>query len=279
MMDKLEDGSNRNIIVIPARIGSTRFPRKPLALISGVPMLERVWRIAASVVGSEQVYIATDSQEISDAVKSFQKGQEASPQVVMTDESCATGSDRVYQAVLRIADKLEVPKAELRIIGFQGDAPLTPPSVLSSLFQAFDERPELTAVTAALELTGEALEKTIKDKSQGSSSGTLVVFDSEGKALYFSKALIPFARDNNPREVFKHIGIYAWRWSELEHFVSLPKGRLEEVESLEQLRVLENGRSMHVVEVDLAGRTLVSVDRPEDLEHAEAVIKEEGELF
>jgi len=253
--------------------GSTRFPKKPMALIAGQSMLERVWRIAASVVGESQTLVATDSEEIAKLAQGF------GAQVEMTSVDCRTGSDRVCEAVRSYSQSKGIAKEDLRILGFQGDAPLTPPTVLESLFLALEENLSWSSVTPAVILEGEALEHLIEDKSRGSSTGTLVVFDDSKRALYFSKSLVPFPRDGEAREVYKHIGIYAWRWPELENFVSLPKGRLEQIESLEQLRLLESGREMHVVEVDLSGRTMVSVDNPEDVARAEEVIAREGELL
>ncbi len=135
--------------------------------------------------------------------------------------------------------------------------------------------------TPAVGLTGKALADFVASKKGGSSSGTTVAFNKKGDALYFSKALIPFDRDeNNPhRIVYRHIGLYAYRKNTLRNFGKLPEGLFEKSEKLEQLRALENGIPIRVVEVDYRGRTHGSVDRPEDVAFIESVIAREGELL
>ena len=135
--------------------------------------------------------------------------------------------------------------------------------------------------TPAVRLKGKALSDFIASKRGGNSSGTTVVFDRKGDALYFSKAVIPFDRnENNPdRSVYRHIGLYAYRMETLQRLSQLEEGPLEKSEKLEQLRALENGIPIRVVEVDYRGRTHGSVDRPEDVQFIESVIANEGELL
>ena len=230
-------------------------------------MIERVWRIASQVKNAERVLIATDSTEIEEAAKAF------GAEVVMTDSECRTGTDRIHQAAGRSSDTSEV------VLSFQGDAVLTPPQILEELIESILSDPSCQIATPATKLKGGDLEEFVERKSAGSSTGTVVVFDGNNRALYFSKGLIPAARDGEYREIFKHIGIYAYRKAALDKFVSLPDGRLEQIEKLEQLRALENGIDIKVVEVDVQGRTLASVDNPEDVGIVEAIIAKEGELF
>jgi len=259
--------NNKATVVIPARIGSSRFPRKPLAKIAGMMMIERVWRIGQAVSNAERVLIATDSPEIESAAKAF------GAEVVMTDEDCRTGTDRVQQAVSKISDDSEI------VLSFQGDAVLTPPKILEDLIASIASCPSCQIATPANKLVGQELDDFVGRKKKGSSSGTLVVFDKDRKALYFSKGLIPNPRDSNYREVYQHIGIYAYRKEALSKFVSLPDGRLEQIEKLEQLRALENGMEIQIVEVNLKDRTIASVDNPEDVQIVEAIISKEGELL
>ena len=254
-------------IVIPARIGSSRFPKKPLALLKGVAMIERVWRIAKQVKSTDEVLIATDSEEIKNLAEGF------GAKVVMTSENCRTGTDRIFEAVEKQNSKSDI------VLSFQGDSPLTPPNVLEETIKAIKENKEVQIATPACHLVGEALEQFTEKKLQGSSTGTVVVFDKNYDALYFSKTLLPTPRDGSFREIYKHIGIYAYRIDTLKRFTELEVSRLESIEKLEQLRALENGIPIKVVVCDLKGRTLASVDNPEDVAEVEAIINSEGELF
>ncbi len=256
------------VIVIPARMASTRFPNKPLALISGKPMIQRVWEIASAVTQADQVVIATDDPALKTAAESF------GATVLMTSPDCLTGTDRVAEA----AQKL--PKASI-FFNLQGDAVLTPPWVIASMLDVMLKDQSIEMATPAVRLTGRALSDFIQSKQGGSSSGTTLTFDRKGNAMYFSKALIPYCRDNNSpdRIVYRHIGLYAYRRECLFRLQSLPEGVFEKSEKLEQLRALENGIAIRVVTVDYKGRTHGSVDRPEDISFIESVIEREGELL
>jgi 3-deoxy-manno-octulosonate cytidylyltransferase (CMP-KDO synthetase) len=248
-------------IVIPARMASTRFPKKPMALIAGVSMLERVWRIAKSVPEAEQVLIATDDV----GLKAF--AEQFGAHVVMTSPKCPTGTDRVAE-VARLTGGNGI------FFSLQGDAPITPPWVIGEVLKAMIEDPTVQIATPAVRLEGRALEEFAETKKKGSSTGTSVVFDKNQNALYFSKSLIPF---RGP--VYRHIGLYGYRADALQKMNQLPEGPLEKAEMLEQLRALENGIAIRVVEVDYQGRTHGSVDRPEDVAFIERIIAEEGELI
>jgi 3-deoxy-manno-octulosonate cytidylyltransferase (CMP-KDO synthetase) len=260
--------SEKALIVIPARMASTRFPNKPMALIAGKTMIERVWAIGKAVGQAHEVVIATDDE----ALRKFALGFGA--KVLMTSPTCPTGTDRVAEAALQFNE-------HTIFFSLQGDAVLTPPWVIDAVLQAMLKDPTVQLATPAVRLKGRALSDFVASKKGGNSSGTTVVFDRNGNALYFSKAVIPFDRnENNPdRPVFRHIGLYAYRMDTLQRLSQLPEGPLEKSEKLEQLRALENGIPIRVVEVDYRGRTHGSVDRPEDVPFIESVIAREGELL
>lgn len=260
--------TERALIIIPARMASTRFPDKPTALIAGKTMIERVWAIGRAVAGAADVVIATDDERL----RQFAMGFGA--KVVMTSVDCLTGTDRVAEA------SAYFPEASI-FFSLQGDAVLTPPWVIGEVLRAMVKDPSVQMATPAVRLKGKALFDFVESKKGGCSSGTAVVFDRKGNALYFSKALIPYDRnDHNPeRPIFRHIGLYGYRRETLLQLSQLPEGVFEKSEKLEQLRALENGISIRVVEVDYRGRTHGSVDRPEDVQFVESVIAREGELL
>ena len=223
--------SETAVIVIPARMASSRFPDKPLAMIEGKTMIERVWHIAKTVKGASDVVIATDNERLKTFAESF------GAKVVMTSPSCLTGTDRV-------AEVAHLPGMKHTIFfSFQGDAVLTPPWIIEDVLRVMLTDPTIQIATPAVHLKGQALVDFVLSKKGGSSSGTTVVFDRKGDALYFSKALIPYHRDENSldRIVYRHIGLYAYRIHTLQQLGKLPEGRFEKSEKLEQLRALENG--------------------------------------
>jgi 3-deoxy-manno-octulosonate cytidylyltransferase (CMP-KDO synthetase) len=254
-------------IVIPARYASSRFPGKPLHAVAGVPMLERVWRIARSVPQAARVLVATDDERIFDFARVI------GAEVVMTSPDCANGTERVHDAAVR-ADVTEDI-----ILNLQGDAPLTPPWVLEAMIGEMvrDQTPEI--VTPAVKLEGDVLEEFLAQKTKMPASGTTVVFDLNRNALYFSKAVLPFVRKTGHAAVYRHIGLYGYRRAALARYVALAPAPLETAEGLEQLRALENGMSIRVSLVDYRGRTHWSIDAPEDAAVAEAIIAREGELL
>ncbi|MFM1848062.1 MAG: 3-deoxy-manno-octulosonate cytidylyltransferase [Pseudomonadota bacterium] len=232
-------------------------------------MIERVYRLAQRVPGTD-VYVATDDTRIAAAVEQF--GGKA----IMTDPGCRNGTERVYAALHSMSEKPEIA------INLQGDSPLTPPWILEALIREMQADPSVGLATPAVRLTAEhyaVLRDRPKDET---SSGTLVVFDKNHNALYFSKALIPYLREapapGSPFPVFKHIGIYGFRWETLSQYLTLPPSPLETVESLEQLRALENGIPIKIVEVEYRGRTPWSVDAPSDIGIVEEILEREGEL-
>jgi 3-deoxy-manno-octulosonate cytidylyltransferase (CMP-KDO synthetase) len=255
------------VIVIPARYASTRFPGKPLFPVAGVPMLERVWRIARSVEKAGRVIIATDDERI----LAFARGIDA--EAVMTSPDCANGTERVHDAVSRAAIGEDI------VLNLQGDALLTPPWVLDAMIEEMicDEAADI--VTPAVKLEGAILDEFLAQKKATPASGTTVVFGLKRNALYFSKAVLPYMRKPGHTAIYRHIGLYGYRKAALARYVSLSPSPLEETEGLEQLRALENGIGIRVAIVDYRGRTHWSVDAPEDVVVAEAIIAREGEIL
>jgi 3-deoxy-manno-octulosonate cytidylyltransferase (CMP-KDO synthetase) len=255
------------LAVIPARYGSTRFPGKPLFEIAGKTMIERVWRLAAAAPGVDRVVVATDDERIAEATRAF--GGEA----VMTDPECRNGTERAHDAVQRLAIDPDI------VLNLQGDAPLTPPWVIGALAETMRADAGLEMATPAIALSDELEDRLRAAKAKGSASGTTVVFGPDMKALYFSKSVIPFRRKpGTGGPVHQHIGLYAYRRDTLARLVALPMSALEEVESLEQLRALENDIPIRIVLTDYRGRETWSVDHPDDVARVEEIIAREGEL-
>ncbi len=231
--------------IIPSRYHSKRFPGKALTEIRGKTMIQRVYEQASKSKLIDGVYVATDSDTIADSVR------ESGGEVVMTSENCSSGTDRVAEA----ARSLNLGQSDV-VVNIQGDQPLLPPECLNDLVQPFFSHPRLTMATLAHPLNGEELinnPNTVK-----------VIFDSKGFAIYFSRAGIPFNRDNSTSfQYHKHIGIYAYENSFLQKFEQLPHSPLEQVEKLEQLRVLESG---HRILVTVTDHDSPSVDDPADID-------------
>lgn len=255
-------------IIIPARMASTRFPNKPLAMINGKTMIERVWRIGMAVKSAKEVVIATDDLNLKQFAEDF------GAKVLMTSAKCLTGTDRVAEAAKLIANKGI-------FFSLQGDAVLTPPWIIENVLESMLKDESIQIATPAVHLRGQSLLDFVKSKKSGSSSGTTVTFNKKGDALYFSKALIPFNRDEFSlnRPIYRHIGLYAYRFDTLQLLSQLPEGLFEKSEKLEQLRALENMIPIRVVLVDYKGRTHGSVDNPEDVHTIESIISKEGELL
>lgn len=234
-------------VVIPARYASSRFPGKPLAQLAGKAMILHVCEKAAASC-ADKVLVATDDQRICNAVT------EAGFQAVMTREDHPSGTDRIYEAISGTDAQI--------IINVQGDEPLIPTSVIDELIDLMKKNPHLDMATVAVPAVRENMtENNVK-----------VVFTSDNLALYFSRAPIPFLRSGGVEApMWLHWGIYAYRRSALEKFVSLPPGSLENCEKLEQLRALENGMKIYVLTSNLSS---IGVDTPEDLVKAEEKIKE-----
>ena len=237
-------GGARVAVVIPARYGSTRLPGKPLAEIDGRPMIWYVWDKARRAETPARVVVATDDARVAEAVRGF--GGEA----VMTSPSCASGTDRVAEAARGMAEEV--------IVNLQGDEPMMHPSVIDAVAAPLVAEPGVVMCTAAL----------VQDDPEefGRPSVVKVVVDRRGDALYFSRSPIPHYRDTGTGRYRKHLGIYGYRREFLFRVAAMPPSRLEEAERLEQLRVLENGHRIRVVDV---AHDSVGVDTPEDLKAVE----------
>lgn len=241
--------ANKSAVVIPARYASSRFPGKPLAILAGKPMICHVCEKAAASK-ADYVLVATDDERIANVVKEY------GYQAVMTRGDHPSGTDRIAEAVKKAAPDVDV------IINVQGDEPLIPTSAIDELLELMMNNPAYEMATIGVPGNRETMtENNVK-----------VVFGNDGRALYFSRSMIPFARKGGvPDQVYLHWGIYAYRRETLEKFVSLPAGRLEKSEMLEQLRALENGIGIYVLTCNLES---IGVDTPEDLAKAEQRIAE-----
>jgi 3-deoxy-manno-octulosonate cytidylyltransferase (CMP-KDO synthetase) len=237
---------------IPARYQSTRFPGKPLAMIGEKPMIQHVYERAMSCSEISKVCVATDDKRISACVKGF------GGQVVMTGQTHRSGTDRICEA----ASKTGLNTEDL-VINIQGDQPLFHPSIVSKLIKPFMEDPSIPMTTVKWKI------KNLDDIRNP--NHVKVVTDRQGFALYFSRYPVPFFRDAESGPVhYKHLGFYGFRMAFLLKFTRLSQGVLEAAEKLEQLRVLEYGFKIKVVETPYNS---IEVDVPEDVERVESVLK------
>lgn len=242
----------QTVAVIPARYASSRFPGKPLALIAGRPMIRRVVEQVRACPAVDEVIVATDDERIVRAVEAF--GGTA----VMTRADHATGTDRIAEAV-------QASRADL-VLNVQGDEPLMPPEVLTALIQHM-RRTGVEMGTAAVPFV-----RTGRDPSDP--NAVKVVVDADSRALYFSRSLIPHCRQGGAAvEPLLHWGLYAYRRDFLQRFVAWPRGRLEGCEMLEQLRALEHGARIYVLQTEAVS---VGVDVPADVALVERLLREQG---
>ena len=250
-MNESGNSSRRRVaVVIPARYASSRFPGKPLALLAGEPMIRHVWRKAAAS-RADLVMVATDDERIRTCVESF------GGRAVMTPSELPSGTDRIAAALDYSGEAVDI------VINVQGDEPLIPTSVIDELIGVMRADPALPMATVAVP----------GDRERMTENNVKVVFGTDGKALYFSRSMIPFLRKGGAEcGVWLHWGIYAYRRDVLEKFVSLPPGKLENAEKLEQLRALENGIAIQVVTSELQS---IGVDTPDDLAAAERRLREQ----
>ena len=240
--------------IIPARYASTRFPGKPLAVLGGKTVIQRVYEQASSVL--EEAYVATDDERIFNAVELF------GGRAVMTRADHKSGTDRIEEAAEKIGTDADV------IINIQGDEPFIQKSQIETLMQLF-EVPETQIGTLGKRF--ETIDAALNPNSPK------IVTDLQGFALYFSRSTIPFVRGQEQTvwlekyPFLKHLGLYAYRREVLREVTKLPQSPLEIAESLEQLRWLENGFRIRVGLTDVE---TVGIDTPEDLQRAEEFLKE-----
>jgi len=240
----------KSLCVIPARYESTRLPGKPLRLIAGKPMIVRVYERAKLAKLATGVIVATDDERIKKAV------EDAGGAAIMTRKDHNTGTDRLAEVAQKFAD-IDV------IINVQGDEPLIDPALIDNLAKLFETDENLQMATVKTEIKSE--------EDMKNPNNVKVVTDKAGYALYFSRSLMPYPRKTGVAKVYKHIGIYAYRRDFLLKYAKMESTPLESTESLEQLRALENGYKIKVIETD---KEFVGVDTEEDLKRVNEIYGE-----
>ena len=261
------------LIVIPARYASSRYPGKPLAKLKGasgtsLSLIERSWRAAKAVNGVDRVVVATDDDRIREAAEAF------GAEVVMTSTECANGTERCAEAHTALGGGYEI------VVNLQGDAPLTPHWFVEDLVSGLRGAPAAEIATPVLRCDGATLNALLADRKAGRVGGTTAVFDVNHHAMYFSKEVVPYTSapyaDAEPTPVFHHVGVYAYRPDALAAYPGWPTGPLETLEGLEQLRFMENGRSVLCVEVEAKGREFWELNNPEDVPKIESMMAKMG---
>jgi 3-deoxy-manno-octulosonate cytidylyltransferase (CMP-KDO synthetase) len=257
------------LIAIPARYASTRYPGKPLVALTGPDgektLIRRSWEAAMAVRGVDRVVVATDDARIRDHAHDF------GAEVVMTSQACQNGTERCAEVAAAL------PGHDI-VVNLQGDAPLTPAWFVEDLIAGLRADPEAEIATPVLRCDGRALNGLLADRRAGRVGGTTAVFGAGGRALYFSKEVIPFIgktyADEDPTPVFHHVGVYAYRPAALAAYPHWPTGPLETLEGLEQLRFLEHGRRVLCVTVQARGRQFWELNNPSDVPVIEAMMAE-----
>lgn len=246
----------RIVGIIPARYGSTRLPGKPLAMIAGVTMIERVYASCRRSERLDDLCVATDDARIVDAVGGF--GGKA----VMTHPDHASGTDRVAEAAAQLDADI--------VVNIQGDQPFINPAMIDEAVAPMVGNPSLGLCTLMYRI---AREEDLEDPSV-----VKVVVDLEGNAMYFSRSLIPYCREAVEHGVYEHVGTYVYRRDTLMRITQLMPTVLERVEALEQLRWLQHGLRIRVVESTIQDKEFsgFSVDTPGDIARAEAMLRERG---
>ena len=259
-------------ILIPARYQSSRYPGKPLVELTGAggmakPLIQRSVEAARRVSGVSGVFVTTDDERIADACKAFKVG------VIMTSSECRNGTERCAEALASLHDP------DL-VINFQGDALLTPPSFVEALIAHMQHDADALVATLALRLRSDEVRALQAEEAAGRVGGTSVVTDDQGRALYFSKRLIPHipagALDGEMSPVRLHVGVYAYRPQALELYAATPVSELEQLEGLEQLRFLSAGAAVAVVEVAPPPFALRELNNPEDVAPIEQALAQAG---
>jgi len=240
--------------IIPSRYASSRFPGKPLAPIAGKPMIQHVVERARRAQSLAKVVVATDDERIAGAVRDF------GGEVVMTGSNHISGSDRLAEAanILGLA-------ADDIVVNIQGDQPSFQPEVIGQVTRPLLDDPTLPMATL--------IYKIVRPEEIGDPNHVKTVFDRRGRALYFSRATIPFARPGHDAgaapDYYKHLGFYAYRKDFLDIFVTLPEGQWERLEKLEQLRALEHG---YAIQVALTEYDSIEIDTMEDIRRVETLL-------
>lgn len=259
------------LVAIPARYASTRYPGKPLVSLKGPDgektLIRRSWEAAMAVRGVDRVVVATDDDRIRDHATAF------GAEVVMTSSTCQNGTERCAEVAAAL------PGFDI-VVNLQGDAPLTPAWFVEDLVAGLRADPGADIATPVLRCDGRALNGFLADRRAGRVGGTTAVFGAGGRGLYFSKEVIPYTgmtyADDDLTPVFHHVGVYAYRPAALAAYPGWPVGPLEQLEGLEQLRFLENGRQVLCVEVQAKGRQFWELNNPEDVPRIESMLAEMG---
>jgi len=216
------------------------------------------------VSGVDRVVVATDDDRIRAEAEGF------GAEVVMTSPDCRNGTERCAEVSRALGDGYEI------VVNLQGDAPLTPPWFVEALVRGLAADPGAEVATPVLRCDGAALASLLEDRRAGRVGGTTAVFGAGGRALYFSKEVIPYTgqayAEAGETPVFHHVGVYAYRPSALAAYTGWPPGPLETLEGLEQLRFLEHGRAVLCVEVEARGRAFWELNNPEDVARIEAMM-------
>ena len=248
----------RVIAIIPARYASTRFPAKPLAILGGKMVVERVYEQVKRAIN--KVVVATDDERIYNAVLSF------GGEVVMTSSEHRSGTDRCAEAYEKLGCEADI------ILNIQGDEPFIAPEQIEALIKCF-EREEIDIATLVKPFSSEDNIEALENPNSPK-----VVINEAGEAIYFSRSIVPYLRGVERSEwlkchtFYKHIGIYAFRAKSIKEVTTLPQSPLEKAESLEQLRWLESGYKIGVGVTDIE---TVGIDTPEDLERAEQFLSKQ----
>lgn len=261
-------------IIIPARYASTRYPGKPLATLRGASgvarsLIERsVMAARAASGGAIPIYVATDDARIAD------EAARIGAEVIMTSEACRNGTERVAEAVATAGITAEI------IVNLQGDAPLTPAHFVTALIEAMRADPACQMATPALRCDAETVGNLLTDRAHGRVGATTVVANRHSDALYFSKEVIPFTNGKGVVDgvvpVFHHVGVYAYRRAALDAYSAWEPGPLETLEGLEQLRFLENGHPIRLVEVSAPGAVFWELNNPSDVALIEGYLARMG---
>lgn len=260
----------KSVIFIPARYASSRYPGKPLVELTGADgvkksLIQRSWEAAKAVDGVDAVYVLTDDDRIRDASLAF------GADVLMTSSEARNGTERCAEGLAQLDEQPDV------VVNLQGDAPLTPAWFIEDLLAAVAADEEVQMATPVLRCDKETLTNFVTDRLNSRVGGTTAAIRPDGKALYFSKEVLPYVGSlDNPPEVWHHVGVYAYRPKALAAYGSWPEGPLEKAEGLEQLRFLENGWPITCVPVEGRGRVFWELNNPIDVERIEAVLKQEG---
>jgi len=260
------------VILIPARYASSRYPGKPLVELKGAtgiakPLIQRSVEAARRAAGVSGVFVVTDDERIAEGCLPAKVG------VIMTSPECRNGTERCAEALAQ----LHQPDL---VINFQGDALLTPPAFVEALIACMERNPDALVATPAMRLRSEEVQALRREEAAGRVGGTTVVTDNSGRALYFSKRLIPYlpqwALEAELTPMKLHVGVYAYRPRALELYRETPLSELETLEGLEQLRFLDAGVPVHVVEVETPPFALRELNNPEDVAPIEEALAAAG---